>query len=416
MKIKLFLFLAMTVISIKVNCQDNYNYFKTKFDSILEKYPVPLLDTDNDGIEDLMEKEFGTSITNSDSDSDGLDDYEEIFKYKTDPNKKDSDGDDLIDSVWTERIEFNYVLKIIAHVGKPYNSQNMNTFCLDARILEEFPDYAVIEYIVYPFAEPYLVPLINTTQSTYIQQKYLEVDTLTKLSETQLKEIKGVIKESKSDLERTIQLINYIWDNYELKDELFSQCEPLMEILISNNEITHTHKGWSPEELYEKYDFQTILNLNCISDEMVKNKSRGACGSTATLIAAIFKNAGIPARIKQNFPFITEKDSSQVALINNVENEYSILDKFRNGMYGDNHFFNEIFINGHWIDLDTYRLGNKWQYKPYLKSVHFNNWSEVNFAKEWHPWIQYDKTSEKSLKIRYKAYKTIALEEIKPKY
>ena len=272
MKIKLLLLSAIAVISFNANCQDNYSYFKNKFDSIFENYPVPLLDSDNDGIDDIMENTLGTSITNSDSDSDGLDDYLEVFKYKTNPNKMDSDGDGLIDSVWTERMEFNYVIKIIAHVGKPYNSEEMNTFSLDARILEEFPDYAVIEYIVYPFVEPYLAPLINATQSADMQQKYLEVDTLTKLSEAQLAEIKSVIKESKSDLEKTIQLINYIWDNYELKDELFAQCEPLMEISIINNKITHAHKGWTPEELYEKYDFQTILNLNCISDEMIINK------------------------------------------------------------------------------------------------------------------------------------------------
>jgi len=416
MKIKLFLFLSITLISLKVNCQDNFVYSKNKFDSIFENNPVPLLDTDNDGIDDIMENTLGTSITNSDSDSDGLDDYMEVFKYKTNPNKTDSDGDGLIDSVWTERFEFNYVIKIIAHVGKPYNTLTMNTFSLDARILEEFSDYAVIEYIVYPFVEPYLLPLINTTQKDETQQNYLEVDTLTRLSENQLAEIKSIIKDAKSDLEKTILLINYIWENYELKDELFSQCEPLMEIMIRNNKVTHVHKGWSPEELYEKYDFQTILNLNCISNEMIRNKSRGACGSTATLIASIFKNAGIPTRIKQNFPFITDKDSSQVVLIKNIKNRYSILDKYRNGMYGDNHFFNEIFINGHWIDLDTYRLGNKWQNKPYLKSIHFNNWSNVDFANEWKPWTHYDKKSSESLAIRYKAYKTIFIEEINSKY
>ena len=92
-----------------------------------------------------------------------------------------------------------------------------------------------------------------------------------------------------------------------------------------------------------------------------------------------------------------------------------ILKKYRNGAPGDNHFFNEIFINGHWIDLDNYRLGNKWQYSPYLPSVRFNNWSDVDFANEWEPWLKYDKRSIESLRIRYKAYKTLSIEEIPPK-
>ncbi|MCP4049490.1 MAG: hypothetical protein GY730_02130, partial [bacterium] len=44
-----------------------------------------------------------------------------------------------------------------------------------------------------------------------------------------------------------------------------------------------------------------------------------------------------------------------------------------------------------------------------------NNWSDVDFANEWIPWINYDKRSKESLNIRYKAYKTLSIEEIYPK-
>lgn len=413
-KLTFFVIIFILRISIEANCQDNFNFFKNKFDKIFLEHPEPLSDLDGDGIDDLMEKKLGTKSTNPDTDGDGLDDYLEVFKYKTNPLEKDSDRDGKIDSIWSERFEYSYVIKISAQVGKPFSVQSMNSFNLDAKIIKQYPDYAIVEYIVYPFVEPYLVPL-KRTQNIEFPNEFLDVDTLTRLSGNQLSEIKNVVKEAESDLEKTVLLINYIWENYELKDELFSQCEPLMEIMITNKKIIQVHKGWSPVELHQKYDLQTILNLNCISNEMVRNKSRGACGSTATLVAGIFKSAGIPTRIIQNFPFITNKDSSQIILIEKIENKYSILDKYRNGMYGDNHFFNEIFINGHWVNLDTYRLGNKWQNKPYLKSIHFNNWSDVDFANEWEPWIDYDKRSAESLTIRYKAYKTLSIEEINPK-
>lgn len=50
-------------------------------------------DQDYDGIKDEKEKELGTSITEFDSDFDGLSDKLEIEKWKTDPLKKDTDGD-----------------------------------------------------------------------------------------------------------------------------------------------------------------------------------------------------------------------------------------------------------------------------------------------------------------------------------
>ncbi|PIN68549.1 hypothetical protein COV93_09035 [Candidatus Woesearchaeota archaeon CG11_big_fil_rev_8_21_14_0_20_43_8] len=66
-------------------------------------------DTDGDGFNDLYEITVGTDPTNSndypsdselkswDTDLDGLNDYEEIFTYNTDPLKADTDGDKISD-------------------------------------------------------------------------------------------------------------------------------------------------------------------------------------------------------------------------------------------------------------------------------------------------------------------------------
>ena len=161
-KLTFFVIIFILRISIEANCQDNFNFFKNKFDKIFLEHPEPLSDLDGDGIDDLMEKKLGTKSTNPDTDGDGLDDYLEVFKYKTNPLEKDSDRDGKIDSIWSERFEYSYVIKISAQVGKPFSVQSMNSFNLDAKIIKQYPDYAIVEYIVYPFVEPYLVPLKRT--------------------------------------------------------------------------------------------------------------------------------------------------------------------------------------------------------------------------------------------------------------
>ncbi len=55
------------------------------------------IDTDNDGLLDSEEKEYGTDINLPDSDFDGLLDREEIKFYKTDPLNSDTDGDGYLD-------------------------------------------------------------------------------------------------------------------------------------------------------------------------------------------------------------------------------------------------------------------------------------------------------------------------------
>ena len=54
-------------------------------------------DYDGDGLVNRDEEYYGTCPYAADSDFDGINDYEEIFSYGTDPNNEDTDGDTLID-------------------------------------------------------------------------------------------------------------------------------------------------------------------------------------------------------------------------------------------------------------------------------------------------------------------------------
>lgn len=55
------------------------------------------VDSDNDQLDDVREKEIGTNPQNTDSDGDGLSDGDEVIVYKTNPLKADTDEDSLSD-------------------------------------------------------------------------------------------------------------------------------------------------------------------------------------------------------------------------------------------------------------------------------------------------------------------------------
>jgi hypothetical protein len=55
------------------------------------------VDTDHDGLLDEEEKFYGTDPSKTDTDGDGLSDYDEIKIWTTDPNNPDSDGDSYKD-------------------------------------------------------------------------------------------------------------------------------------------------------------------------------------------------------------------------------------------------------------------------------------------------------------------------------
>ena len=55
-------------------------------------------DDDNDNLPDSEEQQLGTNTLLADSDSDGLNDYDEVYTYNTDPMAPDSDGDGYTDA------------------------------------------------------------------------------------------------------------------------------------------------------------------------------------------------------------------------------------------------------------------------------------------------------------------------------
>ncbi|MGB5540379.1 MAG: S8 family serine peptidase [Gammaproteobacteria bacterium] len=61
------------------------------------KLQLPLIDSDNDGLSNVVEIQLGTDALNPDTDADGLTDFEEAQTYLTNPLISDTDGDTLSD-------------------------------------------------------------------------------------------------------------------------------------------------------------------------------------------------------------------------------------------------------------------------------------------------------------------------------
>ena len=56
-----------------------------------------------------------TAQGDADRDGDGLSDFAERHKYRTDPARADSDGDGVPDGDWRERREYQYTVSSVVH-------------------------------------------------------------------------------------------------------------------------------------------------------------------------------------------------------------------------------------------------------------------------------------------------------------
>lgn len=150
-----------------------------------------LKDTDKDGLDDGLEAELGTMCTTADTDADGLTDYEEYCKYRTDPTLVDSDGDGTPDADWNERREYTYSIRAVLELKPPWNLEAMNDLFQDARLMGSAVGnraynkmavgngaYTKVEVVVYPYASPVLLPTAYPYQlSSEAFRKYIQPTT-----------------------------------------------------------------------------------------------------------------------------------------------------------------------------------------------------------------------------------------------
>src|SRR5262245_35259811 len=88
----------------------------------------------------------------TDTDGDGLSDFDEIHKYRTDPKKADSDGDGKPDGQGDERREFTYSIRCVVEHLPPADA--ITDGWQDARVLDRSADAVRIEITAYPLATP----------------------------------------------------------------------------------------------------------------------------------------------------------------------------------------------------------------------------------------------------------------------
>jgi hypothetical protein len=256
-----------------------------------------------------------------DTDGDGLPDFQEVHKYQSDPNKKDTSGKGVSDGDWQQRREFTYSVRAVVRVMPPYSLKRLNDDYQDVRVRKETKDFVELEVVVYPFnsnseaitgnrnwkidyagMKEYLAPGITTNWDDAMRQKLLR-----ELAKD------GIDPDKLTDKEVVEQVSRWLFKRSRCRDMFctfyigFPNGKP--EVLPGLEKAFERDKGDPKWTTQEQFDHELF------GKQMFAHKTYGTCTSTAVYQTTVLRALGIPTRMILCIPLADGSDSAQVEMV-----------------------------------------------------------------------------------------------------
>jgi Transglutaminase-like superfamily len=333
-----------------------------------------------------------------DSDGDGLSDFQEMHKYRTDPAKKDTGGTGTPDGDWSQRREFTYSVRAEIRVMPPYNLAALNDDYQDVRVVAETKDHAELEVVVYPLntcagaisgnpnwrneyagMREFLDPGVTTNWDAAMREQLLAelrgsgIDP-EKLTDKEV--VRGVSRWMYSRARHRNMFCTYYVHFPGGKASIFPGLDRAFE----------RDKGSPDWPVSEQFASELF------GKEMFNRKIYGTCTSAAVAQATVLRALGMPTRLVIAIPVVDASDDEQLALVRKGLTHHEVRGTTMTGLAraGESftaHTFLEVFVGNRWRRLNYQALGQNVLDSAYLGlmvHVHtFNDLSEAGLAATW---------------------------------
>jgi hypothetical protein len=333
-----------------------------------------------------------------DTDGDGLSDFHEKNKYRTDPKKKDTARAGVSDGDWRQRREFSYSVRAVIRVMPPYNLTAINDDYQDVRVLAETKEYAELEVVVYPLnTNADAITANRNWQADYAGMKeYLAPGVTTNWDAEMRKELlrqlsaDGIDPDKLTDKEVVEQVSRWLFKRSRHRTMFctffvgFPGGKPAV--------LPGLEKPFAREKGDPKWTVQEQLEHELLGKQMFARKTYGTCTSTAVYQTTVLRALGIPTRMILCIPLADASDPAQVEMVDKGLTHHrirhdSVLGVVAGGTGFTSHTFCEVFVGGRWRRLNYTTLGQNVLERNYLGlmlKVHtFKDLSDANLAATW---------------------------------
>jgi hypothetical protein len=342
--------------------------------------PVPI-DADADGLLTSQEQELGTSDQEVDTDGDGLDDYSEVCKYRTDPTLSDTDNDGTPDGDFDERRERANTTETRVWARYMGDVNKMTVLYQEVQeIISDDGTLLQVELVLYPDAQPLLEASVFDAEEDLdsmmgrYPQANLSAETVVQIATvagtgTPAQRAERIHRWFQTTFTHNQPLPEDGWrrrqpgvaiGDHEPDDFIFREPIPGADFAdpYTGHDDSYRYYTLGPDgqeyateippaddpewEFIHRFWFWRLWP----AEMQFRAKRTGDCGPTAILLAAFCQSISIPARI------VFETSASNELM---------------------QHFYPEIYINGHWIAADAgIPLGQRGQHRNWVQWNRFD--------------------------------------------
>jgi hypothetical protein len=332
-----------------------------------------------------------------DSDGDGLSDFQEVHKYRTDPKEFSTAGDGVSDGDWDRRREFTYTVRSVIKVIEPVNIACLNDDYQDAKVLARRDRYVELEVVHYPLntVADAITGNSDWRKDNQALKEFLRPGVTTNWDQEMRRDLVAALRADGLDPDRL--------DDKELVSRVSRWL--MSHSKFTNMFCTHyvdfrdgqpaVHPGLEAKFESDKGDpswtLQQQFERELLGRSMFANRSHGTCTSTAVLLTTVLRALGIPTRMVLALPLVDATDSAQVEMVRENLHHHRVKRTVLLGLSGvkgyANHTFNEVFVGGRWVRLNDSKLGqNILDAGTFGLLTHvntFNDLSEIPLAATW---------------------------------
>jgi RNA polymerase sigma factor (sigma-70 family) len=333
-----------------------------------------------------------------DSDGDGLSDFQEVHKYRTDPHARHTTPGEAADGDWDQRRRYTYTVRSVIRLMPPCNKAALCDDYQDARVRAENEKYVELEVISYPLntnadaivgnpnwrkdyagMKEYLAPGPTTNWDAGMRRDLLRELAAAGIHPDRLTD-REVVEKVAAWLVRSSKSRNMFGSHFVHFPGGRPAVLPGLEDAFDRGK---GEPGWTVREQFEH---------EVLGREMFAHKTCGTCTSTAVYLTTVLRALGIPTRMILALPVADPCDDAQLEMVDKNVKNHQVRGTIARSLAAlgwgyTNHTFNEVFVGGRWRRLNYRTVGQNVldaHCLGLMVKVHqFNDLSEANLAATW---------------------------------